>query len=358
MILDEIGKRGQIKRKYYQRVLPENPTKDYYYIMRETPNTTSLLIEYGFIDNKNDQKKLENNLLNYVEGVIEAVSNYIGIQYVPPKQIDENISSDLYVVKKGDTLYKIANIYNTTINELKNINQLTSDNLFIGQNLKIPSNQDNFNNNYQEYIVLQGDTLSKIANQYDVSVNDLISFNELPTTILKINQIIKIPQNNKNNLIYTVKKGDTLYKIANDFETSVNSIKKLNNLNSNLLNIGQDLIIPPKNIVEETDFIVYQVKPNDTLYSIAKKYNTTPDEIKHNNNLVNDNLIIGDILQIPSDSIQTDKIIYTIKPGDTLYKIANSYKTTVLELMNANNLSSTLLSIGDTIVIPNEKNDF
>ena len=80
-ILDEIGARGQIKRKIYQRVLPENPSKDYYYIMRETPNTTALLIEYGFIDNARDQTKLQNNLLDYVEGVVKAVSEYIGIPY-------------------------------------------------------------------------------------------------------------------------------------------------------------------------------------------------------------------------------------------------------------------------------------
>ena len=110
MILDEIGKRGQIKRKYYQRVLPENPSKDYYYIMRETPNTTALLIEYGFIDNPKDQRKLENNLLDYAEGVVEAVSDYIGINYVPP---GGNIpdGDGLYTVKKGDTLFMGNNEY-------------------------------------------------------------------------------------------------------------------------------------------------------------------------------------------------------------------------------------------------------
>ena len=81
MILDAIGDKGQIKRKYYQRVLPEDPSKDYYYIMRETPNTTALLIEYGFIDNPKDQQKLQNNLLDYVEGVVEAVANYKVHQY-------------------------------------------------------------------------------------------------------------------------------------------------------------------------------------------------------------------------------------------------------------------------------------
>ncbi len=98
MILDEIGAKGQIKRKIYQRVLPENPSKDYYYIMRETPNTTALLIEYGFIDNANDRRKLQNNLLDYVEGVVKAVTEYAEISYVAPGQ---TIEGDVYTVKLG-----------------------------------------------------------------------------------------------------------------------------------------------------------------------------------------------------------------------------------------------------------------
>lgn len=102
-ILEAIGEEGQIMRKVYQRVLPEDTSKDYYYIMRETPNTTSLLIEYGFIDNANDVLKLQNNLLDYVEAVVKAVANYIGIQYVSPGE--EVIEENTYVVKAGDTLF-------------------------------------------------------------------------------------------------------------------------------------------------------------------------------------------------------------------------------------------------------------
>jgi N-acetylmuramoyl-L-alanine amidase len=134
-ILNEIGAKGQIKRKTYQRVLPENPKKDYYYIMRETPNTTALLIEYGFIDNPRDQIKLQNNLLEYVEGVIKAVSEYIGVPYSLP---NTNIVGDFYIVKSGDTLSSIARRYNTTVNELIKLNNLVNTNLSIGQRIKLP----------------------------------------------------------------------------------------------------------------------------------------------------------------------------------------------------------------------------
>ena len=301
MILDEIGNRGQIKRKYYQRVLPENPSKDYYYIMRETPNTTALLIEYGFIDNLKDQKKLENNLLDYVEGVVKAVSDYIGINYIPNGNI---INQDnTYTVKKGDTLYKIAK-------------------------------------------------------DFDVSVNELISYNQLPTTILSIGQVLMIPNNNSSNLSYTVKRGDTLYKIANEYNTTVDAIKKLNNLESNLLSIGQILYIPESNIIEETNYTIYKIEPGDTLYKIAKQFNTTIDIIKEYNNLNNNILQIGQILQIPNQKIESQNRVYTVKRGDTLYKIANNYGVTVSEIMNLNNMDSTLLIIGENILIPDKNLDF
>ena len=81
LILENIGEKGQIKRKIYQRRLPENPNQDYYYILRETNTDEPVLVEYGFIDNTNDSKKLKSNLLDYVEGVVKALAEYIGYNY-------------------------------------------------------------------------------------------------------------------------------------------------------------------------------------------------------------------------------------------------------------------------------------
>ena len=406
MILDAIGEKGQIKRKYYQRVLPEDPTKDYYYIMRETPDTTALLIEYGFIDNANDRKKLQNNLLDYVEGVVEAVANYIGVEYTEPKP-----SNNLYTVKKGDTLYSIANRFNTTVQALKSLNNLTSDTLTIGQTLKIPTGEENtqttytvksgdtlysianrFNTTVQaikslnnltsntltigqilkipttdnnlpeegtdEYTIQSGDSLYSIAQKFNTTVNDLIEYNQLATTIIQPGQVLKIPKVSSTNIVYTVKSGDTLYSIANNYGVSVDAIKKLNNLTSNILSIGQQLYIPKDSVVEETDFVVYEVKPGDTLYSIAKKYNTTPEAIKNYNNLTSNLLTINQVLQIPVEGVSTENVIYTVKKGDSLYQIANNFGVSVAEIMNLNNLTSTLLSVGQTLLIPTRILDY
>ncbi len=298
-ILEAIGEEGQIMRKYYQRRLPENPSKDYYYIMRETPNTTSLLLEYGFIDNPKDAAKLQNYLLDYVEAVVKAVSNYIGVKYVAPSGSLENT----YTVKAGDTLYSIARRFDLSVNELKALNNLTSNNLSIGQVLIIKEEADipPQPSNGITYIVKSGDTLYKIANQYNVTVAEIIDLNNLSTTVLTIGQELLIPDKSIDKTeTYTVKKGDSLYKIANQFGITVDDIISSNNLTSTTLQIGQVLTIPTSSTIKPgTNFITYTVKKGDSLWQIANTYNTTVDQIKRLNNLTSNNLSIGQQLKIP-----------------------------------------------------------
>ena len=102
-----------------------------------------------------------------------------------------------------------------------------------------------------------------------------------------------------NYINYTVKRGDTLYQIATRYNTTVDAIKRLNNLTSSVLNIGQVLKIPTTTNSESINYISYTVKRGDTLYQIATRYNTTVDEIKRLNNLTNNVLSIGQVLKIP-----------------------------------------------------------
>lgn len=347
-ILDEIGARGGIKRKIYQRSLPENPNKDYYYIMRDTPNATTLLIEYGFIDNYKDQVKLQNNLLDYAEGVVKAVSEYIGIPYSQPNS--EEIG-DVYIVKAGDTLYSIARKFNTTVNELVNLNNLNSTILSIGQEVKLPSKEEQ--TDYDTYIVMNGDSLYSIANKYNISVSDLIDFNALPSTILTVGEVIRIPKNSVNGKenVYTVKPGDTLYRIANTYNVNINDLINANNLTSNILSIGQELVIPIKPVSEE-DYAVYEVVSGDTLYSIARRFNTKVDAIKSYNNLTSNLLNVGQVLQIPINNTEYTYQTYQIVPGDTLYSIARRYNTTVDSILALNPFISTNLMVGQVIKIP------
>ena len=241
MILESIGEEGQKTRKYYQRRLPEDPSKDYYYIMRETPNTTSLLIEYGFIDNPNDQRKLNNNIESYAEAVVRAVANYIGVPYTTNNS-EEPTDTGIYTVKKGDTLYKIAKENNTTVEEILNLNNLPTTILSIGQTLLIPGKEIK-PSTPSTYTVVPGDTLYGISRKFNTTVDELKFLNNLTSNTLSIGQILTIPGNTLNT-IYKVVAGDNLYKIANRFNTTVSNLKEINNLVSDILQIGQELIIP------------------------------------------------------------------------------------------------------------------
>ena len=305
MALNNIGDAGQLMRKIYQRRLPENPSKDYYYIIRETGNTEPLLVEYGFIDNENDAKKLRNNLELYVEGVVKAIADYAGYNYKEP-----TITDDYYIVQSGDTLYSIARRYNTTVDEIKRLNNLASNTLSIGMRLLIRELEEEF-----------------------------------PSST------------------YTVQKGDTLYAIAQKYNTTVDTLKTLNNLTSNSLSIGQILIIPSESSTEPSlpnngestepsiETQVYTVKKGDSLWQIAKNFNTTVDELIALNNLSTINLQIGDELLVPKQ--ETTQKTYTVQKGDTLWSIAKNNNTTIDEIKKLNNLTSNLLSLGQQIILPN-----
>ena len=276
LILENIGNAGQIKRKTYQRRLPENPNKDYYYILRESGNVEPVLIEYGFIDNSKDANKLKNYLDNYSEAVVKAITEYAGYNYFPPDINKENEAEEYYTVKKGDTLYSISKRFNVSIDNLKQINNLESNNISEGQKLYLTSIKPEDNNN--TYIVKKGDTIYSIAKKFNVEIEDIIKENSLTGNILSIGQIILIPNKSNekeqetiiedNYTIYNVKKGDSLWKIARDNNISVPELIEINNLKNLTLQINQKLLIPKTN----KDYNTYIVQKGDTFFMGNNEY--------------------------------------------------------------------------------------
>ena len=346
-ILENIGATGQTTRKYYQRRLPSDTSKDYYFIHRNTGNLEPLIVEYGFIDNTKDVEFLKENYEELAESVISAVANYIGVPYKAPNGLITNT----YVVQKGDTLYSIANKLGTTVSELKKENNLTSNTLQIGEVLLIPT-KEIYEEEENIYIVKKGDTLYSIAMANNTTVDELKKANNLTSNILSTGQLLKIPSALLPESTYIVKKGDSLYSIANKYNTTVEELKRINNLTSNILSIGQILKLPSdkaSDVENEENTISYTVQKGDSLYSIARKYDTTIDRIKDLNNLTTNLLSIGQVLLIPTDTnLETT---YTVKKGDSLYSIAKKYNTTVDRLKQLNNLSSNLLSIGQILIV-------
>ena len=346
-ILENIGAAGQETRKYYQRRLPSDTSKDYYFIHRNTGNLEPLIVEYGFIDNTKDVEFLKENYKELAEAVISAVANYIGVPYTPP----EGLITNTYIVQKGDSLYSIANKLGTTVSELKKENNLTSNTLQIGEVLRIPT-KEIYEEEEDVYIVQKGDTLYSIAMANNTTVDELKKANNLTSNILSTGQLLKIPSALLPESTYIVKKGDSLYSIANKYNTTVEELKRINNLTSNTLSIGQVLKLPSdkaSDVEKEENTISYTVQKGDSLYSIARKYSTTIDKIKDLNNLTTNLLSIGQVLLIPTDTnLETT---YTVQKGDSLYSIAKKYDTTVDRLKQLNNLKSNLLSIGQILIV-------
>ncbi|MDD3340835.1 MAG: LysM peptidoglycan-binding domain-containing protein [Bacilli bacterium] len=216
-------------------------------------------------------------------------------------------TSNYHIVVAGDTLWNLARKYNTTVAELKRLNNLTSDSLSIGQRLIVTGTP------------------------------------EVP---------IEEPS---GNTIHTVVAGDTLWDLARKYNTTVAEIKRLNNLTSDSLSIGQKLIVagtPEVPIEEPSDNTIHTVVAGDTLWDLARKYNTTVAELKRLNNLTSDSLSIGQKLIItgtPGESTTNNSHI--VRSGDTLWNLAKTYNTTVAELKRLNNLKSDALSIGQVLQV-------
>lgn len=275
LIFSNLENNGISVNKYYQRRLPTNTKYDYYSIIKDTNPNETIIIEYGDAD----------NYKQVVEIIVKSIIEYLAL-------------SDTYKVKSGDTLYSIAKKYNISVNELKELNNLKNNNITIGQVLKIKSNipsEEVTEKNY--YIVKSGDTLYSIAKKYNTTVDEIKKLNNLKSDNLSIGMELKIKEepSSTNYIDYVVKSGDNLYSIAKKYNTTIDEIKKLNGLTSGLLNIGMTLKIP----IQIGNYINYTVKSGDNLYSIAKKYNTTVDEIKKLNGLTSNLLSIGMELKIP-----------------------------------------------------------
>ena len=339
-ILTALGNAGQTMRKVYQRRYPSDTSKDYYFIHRNTGSQTQpVIVEYGFIDNPEDLARIQANYKEYVDAVVDAVIATANGQTIPSGQ-----GGNYYTVKSGDSLWSIANKYNTTVNELKSLNNLSSNILQVGQILVLPSstNDDNSGNTYT---VKLGDSLWSIANKYNTTVNELKSLNNLSSDVLQIGQVLSVPSNSVSvGNTYTVKSGDSLWSIANKYNTTVSNLKSLNNLSSDVLQIGQVLNVPSNSVsVGNT----YTVKSGDSLWNVANRYGISVAELKSLNNLSSDVLQIGQVLNVPSSNN-----VYIVKSGDSLWSIANRYGTSVSELKSLNNLSSNSLTIGQELILP------
>ncbi len=182
----------------------------------------------------------------------------------PNQEIAEN-ENVYYTVKPGDTLCGIAQKYAVSVEGIVAVNYLTNKNvLSVGQKLQIPAiGGNNIKTNVIEYTVAKGDTLSSIAQKFNIRMYDIMSLNELQNVNrLSVGQKLNIPASasaaeqassstsvvqatERKDIVYHVQKGDTLWRIAQQYEVSLKSITSANGISENSrLSVGQKLVIP------------------------------------------------------------------------------------------------------------------
>jgi LysM repeat protein len=244
-----------------------------------------------------------------------------------------------YTVQRGDSLHKIAQNYQTSVSAIKETNGLTSDMIFIKQKLTIPT-------------------------------TTTVSENK-PAAPVKV----------ATTKTYKVVAGDSLYKIATKFGVSISELKKWNGLNSDLIYPNQQVKVsasgekpttpssPTQPPTTGSTTTVYTVQKGDTLSAIAVKHGTTVANLKAWNNLSSDIIYPNQKLKttsstgtpaptpspspskpVPSPGT-TEKGQYTVQSGDTLGKIAGKYGVTVAELKAWNNLSSDMIYVNQKLTL-------
>ena len=262
-----------------------------------------------------------------------------------------------YTVVKGDYLSKIANKYGVTVAQLKSWNNLSSDLILIGQKLKV-------------------NATTSVASTNTVSTSTASTTNTTTNTAAPTT----------TTTTYTVVKGDYLSKIANKYGVTVAQLKSWNNLSSDLILIGQKLKVNATTSVASTNTVststasttntttntaaptttttTYTVVKGDYLSKIANKYGVTVAQLKSWNNLSSDLILIGQRLKVnaitsvasiastttvSTTTTTTSAKTYTVKKGDSLWKIAQAHGLSVSALKSVNQLSADILLIGQTL---------
>ncbi|MGF1688842.1 N-acetylmuramoyl-L-alanine amidase [Photobacterium japonica] len=235
----------------------------------KSPDIPSLLVETGFITNPTEERLL--NATSHQNKLADAV--YRGIlAYFNAKPPEGTLfasrhQSKKHTVARGQSLSVIANKYGTTVAAIKTTNNLKSNTVRVGQVLMIPgkapavshtsstaqkSSTSSSRSTTQKapakktvtHTVKRGEFLGKIANQYGVSLSSIRSANRLRSDELAVGQTLKIDVSQRRAVKHTVKRGEFLGKIAAHYGVSINSLRRANKLRSDQLAVGQKLTIP------------------------------------------------------------------------------------------------------------------
>ncbi len=226
-------------------------------------------------------------------------------------------------IRSGETLGGIAIKYGTTVSKLKRWNNLRSSRIYKGKklmiytgnnpNVTVSRSSSSSNTNVIRYKVKRGDTISEIAEKFRVSISSIKRWNRLRSNRIYAGITLKIYSNSNytgdevisNTIYYTVRKGDTIGKIAYKNKLSIKTIKRWNNLKSNTIypgqkiKIGQSVIASNNNDkINKTNATYHIVKKGETLGQIAEDYHVRARDIRSWNGLKGSLIRVGQKLII------------------------------------------------------------
>ena len=319
---------------------------------------------------------------------------------------DNNDEFVIHKVTNGDTLWSISKQYNTPLKPILALNNIKDEDILsIGQIIKIL--KDNLPTaDHDMHIVKKGETLWSIAQKYNLSVNQILATNNIANSeLISIGQVMKISShknaiaetnivnqaviNKKNNdinnnisqpentepIVYTVKADDNLWNISRKYGVSAEVIIDINDLrDKDLLSLGQKLEIPAigggvsnSNQKQEPTIITYTVVKGDTLWSISHRYDVKMTSIISANNLKEiSRLSIGQKLKLPitnmdiakaegySQETAAEEVVYYVEKGESLWSISREYNVKLESIIAANSITdASKISIGQQLRIPN-----
>jgi membrane-bound lytic murein transglycosylase D len=158
--------------------------------------------------------------------------------------------------------------------------------------------------------------------------------------------------NSGSGSYYIVKNGDSLWEIARQFKVDTKELRQLNSLANNIIYPGDRLLVRPDTKSAETRFY-YQVRSGDSLWSIARKHNISPEEIKRWNNLKNNTIHPGDplLLKLADTGDSMTDIYYQVRSGDSLWSIARNHNISPEEIKRWNNLKNNTIHPGNRLLL-------
>ncbi|GAB4279135.1 MAG: hypothetical protein Kow0029_22880 [Candidatus Rifleibacteriota bacterium] len=368
----------------------------------------------------NSAKKSTQTEFTTVKPIISKVSNGSDIA---PAKVSKTVKAEFiaasnkpsadmnyieYSVQPGDSLSRIARLFGSETDAIKNANKLEDKHLIMaGQTIKVPLPAKEMT-----YTVRRGDSLSKIASRFRVPLESIIAHNSLKSHRLQAEQKIKIPVRRSAHELKLISNRNTIKKVEsrlqmvkNEKPALIENKSRFEPVKINRIQIAQAPAVKPdikfiekellkappaiekakiepakkvdntkpaakpveENKESKPKSFIYTVKAGDNLLKISHKYNTTVAQIKTENKLSSNLLKVGDKLKISPDKklyrvVKSSKspeakektilVTHKVKKGECLSTIARKYKTTIGSIVAENNLSSTIVSVGQKLKVP------